>query len=113
MAEKGSNTGFAIYHNFVINATAKEVFDAVSLPEHLNNWWPFRSSGTPVLGNEYNFNFTDAYNWFGEVSKCIPNNAFYIKMTHSDKDWNPTTFGFELEEMEGGVSVKFSHVNWP
>lgn len=113
MSDKATNTGFAIYHNFVIKATAKEVFDAVSLPEHLNNWWPLRSSGTPAVGNRYNFNFTDAYNWFGEVVVCTPNTSFHIHMTESDADWSPTTFGFELEEIDHGVSVQFSHVNWP
>ncbi|MDT7833115.1 SRPBCC domain-containing protein [Flavobacteriaceae bacterium S356] len=113
MEKTGSNTGFAIYHNFVIHATAKEVFDAVSLPEHLNNWWPLQSSGIPAVGNRYNFNFTDTYNWFGHVSTCEPSTSFFIKMTESDADWSPTTFGFELEEMDGGVSVKFSHTNWP
>ena len=113
MEENISNTGFAIYHNFVINATMKEVFDAVSLPEHLSNWWPLQSSGIPELGNKYNFNFTDTYNWFGEVVTCKPNTSFFIKMTESDADWSPTTFGFELEEMDTAVSVKFSHTNWP
>lgn len=113
MEHTQSNSGFAIYHNFVVKASAKEVFDAITLPEHLNNWWPLTSSGTPAVGASYNFNFTDVYDWYGEVSKCIPNRSFYIKMTASDADWNPTTFGFELEALEQGVSVKFSHTNWP
>lgn len=104
---------FSIYHNFVIKAPAAKVFKAISLPEHLDNWWPLKSSGAPVLGTTYNFNFTDAYNWFGTVAKCIPNASFHIKMTDADADWNLTTFGFDLEEKEGGTSVQFSHTNWP
>lgn len=42
-----------------------------------------------------------------------PYKSFHIKMTESDQDWNPTSFGFELEEMGEKVVVKFSHTNWP
>ena len=68
----------SIYHNLYINASAKEVFDAVSLPQHLNNWWPLKSSGKPKLGAVYNLNFTDEYNWFGTVAECKLNESFFI-----------------------------------
>ena len=103
---------YNIYHNLLIKASPKEVFDAVSLPEHLNNWWTLKSLGKPELGAEYNLNFTDDHNWFCEVSKVIPNESFHLKMTKSDKDWNPTTFGFDLEVKDEKTLVQFSHINW-
>ncbi len=33
-------------------------------------------------------------------------------MTSSDDDWNPTTFGFELEPTNNGTLLMFSHINW-
>jgi uncharacterized protein YndB with AHSA1/START domain len=107
------DNNFSIYHNLFIKASAEKVFNAIAIPEHLNNWWPLQSSGNPELNSEYNFNFTDEYNWYGKVSEVTPNQSFFIKMTQSDNDWNPTTFGFVLEESETGVSVKFSHTGWP
>jgi len=104
---------FNIYHNLVINASLKEVFDAVSLPQHLNNWWTLKSSGKPELHSEYNLNFTDEYDWYCKVSKVEPNKSFHLKMTKSDDDWNPTTFGFDLEETKNGTLLKFCHINWP
>ncbi|PWH82834.1 SRPBCC domain-containing protein [Algibacter marinivivus] len=103
---------YNIYHNLKIKASVNEVFDAVSQPEHLNNWWTLKSSGTPKLDSEYNLNFTDEYNWYCKVSKVELNRTFHLKMTKSDKDWNPTTFGFDLESIEDGTMLKFSHVNW-
>lgn len=103
---------FSIYHNLFIKASAQEVFDAVSLPEHLNNWWPLKSSGEPKVDAIYNLNFTDIYNWFGKVIECTPNESFSIKMTDSNADWNPTTFGFTLEEREDSVYLRFSHTGW-
>jgi uncharacterized protein YndB with AHSA1/START domain len=103
---------FSIYHNLLIKASAKEVFDAVSLPEHLNNWWSLKSTGKPEVDAVYNLNFTDEYDWYGKVVECKPNESFFVKMTDSVADWNPTTFGFTLEEKENGVYVRFSHTGW-
>ena len=103
---------YNIYHNLQIKASSQEVFDAISQPNHLDNWWTLKSSGTPELGSEYNLNFTNEYNWYCKVSKIEPNASFHLKMTKSDKDWNTTTFGFDLEEKENSTLVKFSHINW-
>ncbi|TXG35651.1 SRPBCC family protein [Seonamhaeicola maritimus] len=103
---------YSIFHNLEINASTKEVFDAVSQPEHLNNWWTLKSSGIPKLNQEYNLNFTDSYNWYCNVSEVKTNEYILFKMTKSDRDWSPTTFGFDLQETETGTSVRFSHSNW-
>lgn len=103
---------YSIFHNLQIKVSPKVVFDAISQPKHLDNWWTLKSSGTPELNSEYNLNFTDDYNWFCKVSKVKTNESFHLKMTKSDEDWNPTTFGFDLEETENGTLVKFSHINW-
>ncbi|XCF05553.1 SRPBCC domain-containing protein [Tamlana crocina] len=102
-----------IYHNFLIKASPKEVFDGVSQPKHLDNWWTLKSSGIPEIGAEYNLNFTDKYDWYCKVSKVIPNQSFHLKMSKADADWSPTTFGFDLEKTEKGTMVLFSHINWP
>ncbi len=103
---------FNIYHNLLIEVSPKMVFDAISLPKHLDNWWTLKSSGIPELDSEYNLNFTNSYNWFCKVSEVKTNESFHLKMIDSDKDWNPTTFGFDLETKGSGTLVKFSHVNW-
>lgn len=44
--------------------TSKEnnVFNALTQPKHLNNWWTLKSTGKPELSEEYNLNFADKYN---------------------------------------------------
>ncbi|NND63788.1 MAG: SRPBCC domain-containing protein [Flavobacteriaceae bacterium] len=103
----------SIYHDLKINASAKEVFDAITQPHHLNNWWTLRCTGVPEKGAEYNFYFAPEYNWYGEVVECKPNQSFHIKMTSADEDWDPTTFGFDLEESSEGTGIKFWHKDWP
>jgi len=101
-----------ILFDLYINASKQDVFDAFSLPEHLNNWWTLKSSGKPELGAVYNLNFTDEYNWYAEVSQVKQNKSFFLKMTRSSEDWHPTKFGIELEENDNGALLKFSHTGW-
>lgn len=108
-----SKKGFNIYHHLHIEKNPDSVFDALTQPEHLNNWWPLKSTGKPKVGAEYNFNFGDEYDWYAEVTKCVPNQSFHVKMTKSDKDWDPTSFGFDLQKDEKGTQLTFQHINWP
>lgn len=106
-------SSYNIYHDLVIQASPATVFSAISDPGQLIHWWPLRCSGTPQLGAVYNFYFGSEYNWYGKVQHSIPNKAFHIKMTEADTDWNPTSFGFDLEPQSQGTLVKFQHINWP
>ncbi len=108
-----SDNNFTIYNNLVIHAPIERVFEAISEPNHLVNWWPQRCRGYPEMGGAYNFYFTPEYDWYGKVSQIEKPNSFFIKMTQADPDWDPTTFGFELEEENNKTSVRFSHSNWP
>jgi len=56
-------SSFAIYHDLVIKASNQKVFDAISTPDHLINWWPKKCGGKPETGEEYNFYFAPEYNW--------------------------------------------------
>lgn len=104
---------YSIYYNLFIKVPPKTVFDAVSLPKHLDNWWPLRSSGKPKLGESYNLNFTDKYDWYCKISVCKPHESIHFKMTKSDEDWDSTTFGFDLEAKDDKTYVRFFHKDWP
>lgn len=102
-----------IYHNFVINSSPEKVFECISSPDQLTKWWPEKCTGKPELGADYNFYFGPQYDWRGEVTKCDSGKSFHVKMTKADPDWDPTTFGFDLEAIPAGVGVSFWHTNWP
>ena len=102
----------AILHDLPIQANISAVFDAITQPVHLNNWWTLSCTGTPEIGNRYNFHFSPEYDWYGKVVELIPNQRFTIAMSEADEDWNPTQFSFEIEEQSQGVLLHFSHTNW-
>lgn len=105
-------SGHTIYHDLVIKAPLERVFRAVSEPEELCSWWPLRCSGNPGLGKEFNFYFGEEYDWYGKVVTYLHNKAFHVKMTRSEPDWDPTTFGFDLQGREDGVLLQFWHMGW-
>lgn len=106
-------SSFDIYHELEIKVSIEKVFEAVSDPKGLINWWPLTCNGIPKLNQTYNFYFSDKFNWFGKVVGLNQNKTFYVSMTKSDSDWNGTTFGFDLNEDGNTVQVTFSHKGWP
>lgn len=104
---------YSIYHDLEIKGPIEKVFESITQPEHLINWWPLRCSGGPKENETYNFYFTPEYDWYGKVVQLENNKSFHISMTRSDADWDPTTFGFDLNPSENKVLVRFFHVEWP
>ncbi|NAS30788.1 SRPBCC domain-containing protein [Flavobacteriaceae bacterium R38] len=107
-----TENNYAIYHDITIKGSVESIYQAITVPEHLNNWWTLKSSGEPSEGTAYNFYFSPEYDWYGNVIKATQNQDFHIKMTKSDADWTPTSFGFDLEKTNAGVLLKFWHVGW-
>lgn len=105
--------GFAIYHDLLIDASMERVFQAITKPDQLVDWWPEKCSGEPRIGAEYNFYFGPEYDWYAKVIEVKENKAFYIQMTKSDQDWNGTTFGFDLNWKQEKVQLQFWHKGWP
>ena len=106
------HNSYTIYHNLVINIPASRVFEGVSDPDHLVNWWPLKCSGQAREGMGYNFFFGPEYDWYAKVTQLKKNRSIHFKMTSADPDWTPTTFGFDLEELSGKTKLAFFHTGW-
>lgn len=105
--------GYNIYHNLTIKSSANQLFEAITTPEGLINWWPLKCSGEPEEGAEYRFYFGPEYDWNAEVVTCKPDHYFRLKMTKSDPDWDASHLEFTLDQKEDEVMLKFAHRNWP
>jgi uncharacterized protein YndB with AHSA1/START domain len=102
-----------IYHDFPIAVDASRVFDAISSPAGLDEWWTKRSKGRAEVGTEYELWFGPQYDWRARVSRCVPNKEFALELTSSDADWKGTRVGFELESTPTGTQLRFKHTGWP
>ncbi|MGZ5246429.1 MAG: SRPBCC family protein [Flavitalea sp.] len=102
----------AIFHYFQINAPLEKVFEYISTPGGFDKWWSKISSGTPALGETFNFDFGPQYNWKAVVSKYIFNAEFELTMTKADQDWMNSTVGFRISEKNNLTEVQFYHTGW-
>lgn len=102
-----------IYHDFPIFAPPDRVFEAISTPKGLDNWWTVRSSGEPRVGAEYKLDFGPDYMWSAVVRTCVPDRKIDWEMTKTDADWQGTHVGFELLPKADYTQVKFYHKGWP
>jgi uncharacterized protein YndB with AHSA1/START domain len=102
----------SILHDLVISSPPGRVFKAITEPAQIDNWWTLRSSGAPVLGNEYRLYFGEPYDWRAVVSDLQQDRIFEWHMTHALEDWIGTKVRFVLIEIEGGTNVSFSHSGW-
>lgn len=101
-----------ILHDFPTSAGPTAVFQAITTPAGLDQWWTARSSGVPVLGQEYQLWFGPGYDWRARVAECDDGRRFELEMTSADDDWTGTRVGFLLEPEQGHTRVRFSHTGW-
>lgn len=102
-----------ILHDFPIRASVERVFDAVSAPSGLDQWWTKRATGTPSIGAEYQLWFGPPYDWRAVVSTCVPPHEFELRIAAADPEWLGTRVGFVLREGHDATQVRFHHAGWP
>lgn len=102
-----------IFHDLPIRAPLDRVFRAVSAPEGLDAWWTLQCAGKPVEGVVYELGFGPEYDWRAEVTQCVPNREFEMRLIRADGDWLGTRVGFQLEDRNGKTWLQFSHTGWP
>ena len=102
-----------ILQDFPIAASPSRVYEAVSDPRMIDEWWTLTSTGRPAVGSTYNLDFGPGYHWQAVVTKANPSSAFELRLTSADADWLDTVVGFELEPSGDAAQVRFYHRGWP
>lgn len=102
-----------IFHEFPIQAPVTSVFEAISTPAGLDQWWTKTSAGVAEAGREFELGFGPGYDWRATVVDCQPGIRFELLMTTADPDWLGTHVGFELVPNGAGTLVRFHHRGWP
>lgn len=102
-----------ISQGFFIKSSKEKVFKAISTADGFNNWWTKKCSGIPKLDAEFNFYFSEEYDWEAKVTKLIPNEEIEFAMTLASESWENTSFGFKLtDDTNGNIFIEFYHKNW-
>lgn len=101
-----------ILHDFQIKAPVSKVWETVTSPAGLNQWWTLTSAGEPVEGSEYELGFGPAYEWRARVTRTVQSSEFELEVVSADVDWVGTRVGVRLEERDGHTWVQFWHKGW-
>ena len=102
----------SILHDLTIKAPASRVFDCMTTPGGLDQWWTHYSSGRPRVGAEYALGFGPEYNWEARVTRCVRNKEFELELVEAMNDWMGTRVGFSLVAAGDHTQVSFSHSGW-
>jgi uncharacterized protein YndB with AHSA1/START domain len=101
-----------IYHNFTIATRRGAVFEAITTPDGLNEWWTKTSSGEPRTGAIYELGFGPGFDWRARVTRIVPNELFELQIIKADEEWTDTRVNFELVAGSGVTPVRFRHMGW-
>jgi uncharacterized protein YndB with AHSA1/START domain len=101
-----------ILQDFPVHSRVHRVFEAVSTPDGLNNWWTSTAAGRPIEGTEYELTFGPEYRWRAVVACCVPDAEFELQITKADADWTGTYVGFRLEHRDKKTWIHFRHTGW-
>jgi len=102
-----------ILYDFPINAPVATVYQAISTPAGLDQWWTKTSRGEPRLGAVYELGFGPGYDWQASITQCQAGSRFELTLTRADADWTRTRVGFELSATGTGTQLQFYHRDWP
>ena len=102
----------SILHDFEVNAEPSKVYETITTPAGLDQWWTQRANGGPRVGEEYQLWFGPEHDWRARVIEAVPSRRFALEMTGSDDDWLGTQVAFALEPSQTGTRIRFSHAGW-
>jgi uncharacterized protein YndB with AHSA1/START domain len=102
-----------ILHDLPIAALPGRVFEAVSTPAGLDQWWTKRSSGEALEGREFRLYFGPEHDWRARVTRCVTGSEFELELVRAEDEWTGTRVGFQLEPRDASTWVRFYHRGWP
>lgn len=101
-----------VTHDFPVFVPPARVWQAVTTPAGLDQWWSRSSRGSPAPGAVYVLDFGPGYEWEAVVTACVPDTVFELELTRADGDWAGTKVGFTLTPIARGTQVRFRHTGW-
>lgn len=102
-----------ILHQLVIEATAKDVYRALTEPDGLGEWWTRDVEAEPELGSVAAFGFHDRATHFKmKVEELVPHEFVRWHCVGGHPEWEHTEITFDITEDEGRTTLYFAHRGW-
>jgi hypothetical protein len=96
-----------------VSASPQHAFDSIN---DVSGWWGRITGTTTEVGNEFVYVVPGLHYSGFRVTEIEPARRIawlvtgsYLDFTDNKQEWNDTTVRFEIEEVEGGARVTFTH----
>jgi uncharacterized protein YndB with AHSA1/START domain len=111
-----------IIYMFSIDRPPARVFEALTEPKHIGNWWTPDTTSDQKVGGYARFEFRgldgDLHGYSHmRIEKMVPDKLVEWKVVDQNyqgvNDWIGTTIRFRLTDNgRGGTNVDFAHTEW-
>lgn len=102
-----------ILHELSIKAPIGKVYQAITEPKGLANWWTRHVQGEARSNSIMQFSFDHGQTVFRmKILRLIPNKAIVWHCVGGQPEWEDTQIYFELEPNRDGTIVHFAHRGW-
>lgn len=103
-----------IWHEILINASAAELYAAVTDPKKLAHWWTTGARGESEVGKHLEFWFGEFLGAIMEITALKPHELVQWRVTRKggSTDWHDTELEFRILREEGRTTLHFRHSNW-
>jgi uncharacterized protein YndB with AHSA1/START domain len=101
-----------IVHRVGINASAQQVYAALTTQKGLAGWWTKHTHATPEIGANLEFRFgAHGFNAM-RVVRLVPGKRVEWRCIEGAKEWIGTRLTFELKRNGRRTVVLFTHRGW-
>jgi len=98
-----------------VDATADEVFNSIN---NVAAWWTDDLKGSSLkTGDEFTVQFGDMHVSTQRITELVPAKRIVWLVTESrlsfisnQQEWNNTTISFEIDELDDGTRIHFTHI---
>ena len=96
-----------IIHAVHIHASQQQVYEALTTPEGLSEWWTTQVSVEPYTGGVVHFTFHGDFHPQMQQSVLEPHRVVHWTCVSGHPNWQDNTFAFTLEDRKGETLLQF------
>jgi uncharacterized protein YndB with AHSA1/START domain len=100
-----------ILHRVGIQSSAEKVYNAISSPNGLSNWWLVGTRGEKRVGGMLHFSPRGG-GFKMKITGLRPGKCVKWKCVEGPKEWVGTEICFDLKHKEKQTFVLFTHAKW-
>jgi uncharacterized protein YndB with AHSA1/START domain len=101
-----------ILHRIGVVAPLDEVYEAITTPQGLAEWWTTDTVGKNEVGGELAFRFGDVGGFDMEILELDPAGRVRWLVIDGPEEWIGTEVDWKLEQREDWTIVLFKHQGW-